>query len=65
MVILFQKPDVISVSPRLGPMAGGTAVTFHGYDLDTGGFIQILFDFVPCKLDRSVTVFCSFPPCLP
>ena len=45
------------VWPLIGPRAGGTAVTITGHHLDTGGGdVHVLFDHVPCHVDRSVAL---------
>jgi len=40
--------------PLSGPQAGGTRVTFHGRNLNTGANISVLFDNVPCHVERFV-----------
>ena len=40
----------------IGPRAGGTDVTVTGRELDTGNSVRVLFDNVPCHIDRSAAV---------
>lgn len=50
---LFQRPEIASAYPRIGPIAGGTVITFQGHDLDVGGIFNVLLDYIPCVTDRS------------
>ena len=43
------------VWPLIGPRAGGTNVTITGHELDTGNDVQVLFDYVPCHVDKLVS----------
>ncbi|XP_068108861.1 plexin-D1 isoform X2 [Hyperolius riggenbachi] len=40
----FMIPKVYSISPTLGPRAGGTKITISGKALDIGGGIRVLFN---------------------
>jgi len=46
---------VSRVWPLIGPRAGGTNVTITGHELDTGNDVQVLFDYVPCHVDKLVS----------
>jgi IPT/TIG domain len=53
-VCVEQNFKITGIYPTIGPRAGGTEVTFTGQELDTGSNLQVLFDYVPCSIDRLV-----------
>uniref|UniRef100_A0A8C5R3V3 Plexin B3 n=1 Tax=Leptobrachium leishanense TaxID=445787 RepID=A0A8C5R3V3_9ANUR len=52
---LFQDPELLSLSPLRGPMAGGTMITIFGSKLLTGDQIAVTLGDIPCKIFGNVT----------
>ena len=59
-------PDALAVSPAIGPVAGGTAVTVYGVALSTGSHYSCRFgaagEIVPAVLISDSEVHCTSPP---
>lgn len=49
-MILLQSVHLSGVSPRQGPVSGGTKLTLSGSNLNIGSRTQILLDDIPCSL---------------
>lgn len=56
---VYQNFQVTRIHPTIGPRAGGTEITFIGQDLDTGSSLQVMFDYIPCPIDRLVQHYTS------
>ena len=45
---MFQKPELDSFVPEMGPVSGGTKLTIHGKNLDVGSNLRITAAYLPC-----------------
>ncbi|XP_077335008.1 plexin-B3 isoform X1 [Lithobates pipiens] len=54
-LFFYQDPQLYSLTPVKGPMAGGTKVTISGTKLSTGDKITVTVGGLPCELSGNVT----------
>ncbi|XP_076810797.1 hepatocyte growth factor receptor-like [Clavelina lepadiformis] len=58
-VFSFVQTTVASFSPNFGPMLGGTNITIHGTNLDSGAQASVSMSGVPCDItSRSNDIMC-------
>lgn len=48
----IQAVHLADVTPRIGPVSGGTRLLLTGSNLNIGSRLQIFLDDIPCQLDR-------------
>ncbi|XP_069822773.1 plexin-D1 isoform X2 [Dendropsophus ebraccatus] len=61
----FMLPEVFSLSPNIGPIAGGTKITISGKQLDIGGEARVLFnETLHCRdlVRTESSIHCTVPP---
>ncbi|XP_018428111.1 PREDICTED: plexin-B3 [Nanorana parkeri] len=51
----YQDPELHSLTPVRGPMAGGTKITISGIKLSTGDTIAVTVADLPCEVSGNVT----------
>ena len=49
-VVVFQNPEVTSMTPAVGPKSGGTTLTIKGKKLDTGSSLVVHLGDEICKV---------------
>ncbi|PIO31421.1 hypothetical protein AB205_0154330, partial [Aquarana catesbeiana] len=54
-LFFYQDPQLYSLTPVKGPMAGGTKITIFGTKLSTGDQITVTVGGLPCELSGNVT----------
>ncbi|ETE68429.1 Macrophage-stimulating protein receptor, partial [Ophiophagus hannah] len=62
-----QLPNITSIHPAYGPMAGGTEIFIRGQNLFVGGTRKVRIDNVDCPVDseksqREEAIICTTPP---
>lgn len=55
LVPIFQDPIIKGIQPLWGPVSGGTEITIHGENLNTGRIITASIDSTECVVSRYVT----------
>ncbi|KAG8128362.1 hypothetical protein E2320_015203 [Naja naja] len=63
----FMLPNVTSIHPAYGPMAGGTEIFIRGENLFVGGTRKVMVNNLDCPVDseksqREEAIICTTPP---
>ncbi|XP_060822188.1 plexin-A4 [Bombus pascuorum] len=52
----FVDPQILSISPKYGPMSGGTTVRITGKYMNAGSTIKAFIDELPCSIISAETI---------
>ncbi|XP_013927531.1 PREDICTED: macrophage-stimulating protein receptor-like [Thamnophis sirtalis] len=63
----FMLPNITSIHPAYGPMAGGTEIFIRGQNLFVGGTRKVMINNLDCPVDseksqREEAIICTTPP---
>ncbi|XP_058024228.1 macrophage-stimulating protein receptor [Ahaetulla prasina] len=63
----FMLPNITSIHPAYGPMAGGTEIFIRGQNLFVGGTRKVMINDLDCPVDseksqREEAIICTTPP---
>uniref|UniRef100_A0A670YJX2 receptor protein-tyrosine kinase n=1 Tax=Pseudonaja textilis TaxID=8673 RepID=A0A670YJX2_PSETE len=63
----FMLPNITSIHPAYGPMAGGTEIFIRGENLFVGGTRKVMINNLDCPMDseksqREEAIICTTPP---
>ncbi|KAL7985947.1 hypothetical protein Chor_011113 [Crotalus horridus] len=64
---IFMQPNITSIHPAYGPMAGGTEIFIRGQNLFVGGTRKVMINNLECPVDseksqREEAIICTTPP---